>query len=383
MSIDGHWMTADEASAALGVRKQTLYAYVSRGLVPRDVAHDPDGRRVSRFDRSHIVALAAERSRARAGVLTVLIESDVSALDPEGRLAFRGHSIAGLVDRGSFEDAAALVLQTDGYQPQPALIPESSDALPVKTAGRRSDAIRAAVLTVAATDPDRGSTSAMHCVSVAMTAVEAGCVAITGLTLESGSVATRLSSAFARSATTPALVRCFNVALTLLIDHELTASTLATRTAASVQADPWMAILAGQCAMSGPRQAGAIQLAVDVLRRWLDGTMLDWGNPLPGFGHRVYVGPDPRYELLITEVAQLDAELVRRVEGLCIEVARRQSRYPNVDLALAALTVAVDADPDCGEVLFTLARTIGLAAHAIEEYPHRLRLRMRALTSHP
>jgi citrate synthase len=48
-----------------------------------------------------------------------------------------------------------------------------------------------------------------------------------------------------------------------------------------------------------------------------------------------------------------------------------------VDLALAALILAAGLDPDGGEVIFTLARTIGLAAHAMEEYPQGLRLRLR------
>ena len=52
-----------------------------------------------------------------------------------------------------------------------------------------------------------------------------------------------------------------------------------------------------------------------------------------------------------------------------------------MDLALAALILAADLDPDGGEVIFTLARTIGLAAHAIEEYPQGLRLRPRAMAS--
>jgi citrate synthase len=86
-------------------------------------------------------------------------------------------------------------------------------------------------------------------------------------------------------------------------------------------------------------------------------------EPLPGFGHRVYTGADPRFELLLAEVARLDADLV-------------------IDLALAALILAAVLDRDGGEVIFMLARTVGLAAHAMEEYPHGLRLRPRALASH-
>lgn len=131
--------------------------------------------------------------------------------------------------------------------------------------------------------------------------------------------------------------------------------------------------------MSGPGQADASRAAVAILRGWLDGTPPRPDQPVPGFGHRVYIRTDPRFDLLLAELSQLDSGLVAEVERLCLEVARTRSRYPNVDLALAALIVAADLDSDCGELLFTLARTIGLAAHAIEEYPHGLRLRPRAV----
>jgi citrate synthase len=255
----------------------------------------------------------------------------------------------------------------------------SADAL-AGHRGRRADGVRAAVLAAAARDPERGDLRAGHCRRVGMLAVEAGCVAVSGLTAESGSVAVRLGAALAGS-DDPVLVRCLDVALTVLIDHELTASTLAARAAAGVRADPWMAILAGQCAMSGPAQAGASRHTAGSLRRWLDGVRPRPDEPLPGFGHHVYTGVDPRCDVLLAEVARLDVGLVAEVERLCVEAARTRGAYPNVDLALAALILAADLDPDCGEVIFTLARTVGLAAHAMEEYSHRLRLRPRAMAS--
>lgn len=382
MGSSGRWLTSDQAAAALGVRRSTLYSYVSRGLVTRGFDRDGTGHRVSRFDRSEVIALAASRARPRAGALPVLIESDVSALDPDGTLTLRGRPVGDVVAAGSFEDAAVLVLRAaPGWPSLPRAWQCSADVLG-GPGMRRADSIRAAVLAAAARDPERGDLSAGHCRVAGMLAVEAGCVAVSGLTAESGPVADRLSAAFAGTGD-PVLVRCLDVALTVLIDHELTASTLAARAAAGVRADPWMAILAGQCAMSGPSQAGASRDAAGMLRRWLDGIPPGPDEQLPGFGHRVYTGADPRYDLLVAEVARLDAGLVADVERLCIEVARTRSRYPNIDLALAALIVAAGLDPDCGEVVFTLARTIGLAAHAIEEYPHGLRLRPRALTSQP
>jgi citrate synthase len=380
MNGSDRWLTSEQAAAALGVRRSTLYSYVSRGLVTRGFDRDSAGHRVSRFDRAEVIALAAARTRSRAGTLSVLIESDVSALDPDGRLTLRGRPIGDVVAAGSFEDTAAMVLQAGPGWP---LLPPAwrhRTGVPASAGRRQADDIRAAVLAAAACDPDRGDLSARHCQMAGMLAVEAGCVAVSGLTAESGPVAVRLSGALAGSGD-PVLVRCLDVALTVLIDHELTASTLAARAAAGVRADPWMAILAGQCAMSGPGQAAASQRAARLLHRWRDGIAPEPAGPLPGFGHHVYTGADPRYELLLAEVARLDASLVAEAERLCVEVARTRRGYPNVDLALAALILAAGLPPGSGEVIFTLARTIGLAAHVMEEYPHRLRLRPRALAS--
>jgi citrate synthase len=377
MDSEGRWLSAEQAGAALGVRRSTLYAYVSRGLLARRFDRDGAGRRVSRFDRSQIVSLAMSRTRERPGTVSALIESDVSALGVEGTLALRGVAIDDLVAGGSFEDAARRVLQT--HSEWPTLDGGSEVAGFVGGPSSRSaDTIRVALMHAAGNDPQRDDLDVDHCRRVGMLAVEVGCMAVTGLPASSGSIAARLGTMLVGSADL-VVVRCIDVALTLLIDHELTASTLAARAAAGVRADPWMAILAGQCAMSGPGQAGASRPAVAVLRGWLDGTPPPTGGPVPGFGHRVYVGADPRFELLVAEVSQLDPGLAADVERLCVEVARTRSRYPNVDLALAALIVAAGLDADCGELLFTLARTVGLAAHAIEEYPHGLRLRPRAL----
>jgi citrate synthase len=61
------------------------------------------------------------------------------------------------------------------------------------------------------------------------------------------------------------------------------------------------------------------------------------------------------------------------------EVRRRIGREPNVDLALAAMTVAAGMPPDGGEVTMAVARTAGWLAHAIEEYSESpLRFRPRA-----
>ena len=62
----------------------------------------------------------------------------------------------------------------------------------------------------------------------------------------------------------PPLLRAVSAALVLLADHELAASTLAVRAAASVRADPYAVVGTGLGAMSGALHGGA-SLGVETL----------------------------------------------------------------------------------------------------------------------
>jgi citrate synthase len=80
-------------------------------------------------------------------------------------------------------------------------------------------------------------------------------------------------------------------------------------------------------------------------------------------------------------VAVLDPALAQEIDGLIVTVAREHSVLPNVDLGLAALAVAADLPDGATECLFMIARMAGFAAHILEEYPHGLRYRPRAVGS--
>ncbi|WP_337662442.1 citrate synthase [Streptomyces sp. GESEQ-13] len=366
------WMTSEQAAEALGVRLSTLYAYVSRGVIAREVTTGPGGQRVSRFRRDDVLALAQARSRPRAGTMP-LIESEVTQLDASGRLAFRGVDVADCAARG-FEWTACHVLGLSDATWSAA----RDEPVPDEVTG--ADAVRWTVMRCAARDERRGSLEPEHCRDVAVTAVAASVAALTGA--QDGTVAGRLARAWtpasAGGAWFEGVTRALDVALSVLVDHELTASTLAARTAAGVGADPWMVLLTGLAAMSGRAQAGASRAATAALRTWIS-TRTVPDAPVPGFGHKVYVGPDPRAALLLERIAAVSPETADAVDEFAVRVAREYSVYPNIDVALAALTLAADLPADAGEVVFTLARIPGLMAHALEEYPHGLRLRPRAL----
>ncbi len=250
----GNEVTADQAADLLGVRLQTIYAYVSRGLLARTYRANAAGHRVSMLALDEVLRLAAERTRVRTGSLEVLVETDVTLLDAKGALSFRGHDAVELASR-PFEEAAALVWGVASVGDWvvegrvEALVEAASAAL--GSGATDTDRIRAAVLALATDDPDRADLTPQHVVAVGRRAVAAGLVAL-GATGRGG-VAERLSSALATSAHTEPGVAALNAALVLLMDHELAASTMAVRIAAGTGADPWLVLLTGLAALGGPR----------------------------------------------------------------------------------------------------------------------------------
>jgi citrate synthase len=101
---------------------------------------------------------------------------------------------------------------------------------------------------------------------------------------------------------------------------------------------------------------------------------------VPGFGHRVYRGRDPRAEQLLERLRAVadDEQALRTVETTLEAAASLDLPPPNVDFGLAALGYAMRLRPGSASTIFTVARIVGLVAHGLEEYPHRLRFRPRA-----
>src|SRR5690606_3248688 len=105
----GELLTAAEAAARLGVKRETLYAYVSRGLLRSHPA--PGGGRGRRFDADEVARLrarpAAPRRPTRAG-RALEIASAVTTISA-GRLRYRGRDVAELAGAVPFEAVAELL----------------------------------------------------------------------------------------------------------------------------------------------------------------------------------------------------------------------------------------------------------------------------------
>ncbi|MFH8981987.1 citrate/2-methylcitrate synthase [Streptomyces varsoviensis] len=181
-------------------------------------------------------------------------------------------------------------------------------------------------------------------------------------------------------------LRVLEAALVLLIDHDLAASTLAARVAASARAHPYAVVSAGFGALDGPFHGAASGLAhrmlAEVLERGSAAAVvadhLRAGRRVPGLGHRLYPGEDPRARALFDMLARVPraAEALAAAQDVVAATARHASLHANVDLALSVLSVATGMPVEAGETIFAVARTAGWIAHALEEYEERP-MRMR------
>jgi citrate synthase len=392
----GQELTAAEAAARLGVKRETLYAYVSRGLVHRHMAMDG---RTSLFDSDEVDALRSGRRKSPEGELDTVISTGLTNVT-DGSLRIRGEDVVALVRKGaSYEEIVALLWGTND-------VPWTVDAstLAAVRAGQEIlasgatpfDRLRLTTSVVSAADPLRFD---LDPGSVRRAGGQLIAAMILGLPLQASvsPSSTRLSDQLwprltAKRATQPRR-HALNAAMALLVDHGLAASTLAARVAASVRGDPYSVVTAGLGAVGGPLHGAAsgnvhalLSSAASKEPATAVGESYRRLATNVGFGHKVYTSEDPRYSCLMGVVSNAwatDARLatVHAVRDLINE---RTDAIPNIDMALGALTWLAGMEANAGEAIFAIARTAGWLAHGVEEYNEApLRFRPRARYTGP
>jgi citrate synthase len=422
-------LTAAEAARRLGVKPATLYAYVSRGTLSRKRAA---GGRTSLFDADEIERLARRgRPRRPAGALDLTVKSTITEISGD-RLRYRGHDAIELAARRSFEEVAELLWtgelpvgrgpgeQEPGKQEprkQGLGKPASGQAASswrvpdaALNVGRAAQAVlppgilplermQVIVPAMAVTDPLRLQLDRPAVLSAGRVVVAGAvdCLPDAGRPasgpVADRPIAERLWARLCPRRPSSAMLHAMSAALVLLADHELAASTLAARTAASARADPYAVVSAGLGAVSGALHGGA-SLGVETMLAAASGPadaprvvgdLLRRGERIPGFGHSVYRGADPRCTLLLSLVRQAapKSRTIAVADAIIAEVRRKSLPEPNVDLALGTLAVAAGMVRGAGEAIFAVARIAGWIAHALEAYEAGTLLRPRASYTGP
>ncbi|HEV8220563.1 MAG TPA: citrate/2-methylcitrate synthase [Streptosporangiaceae bacterium] len=409
MSDVTEWIGAADAARRLGIKPASLYSYVSRGVLARRTA--PDGR-TSQFDAAEVDQLARKgRPRRPAGKSGLIIGSALTEIR-DGELRYRGLDAVRLAAQRSFEDVAELLWTgTMPAAPGPpwrateqavAVAAAAQAALPEATLPL--ERLQVIVPALAATDPLRLELGQPAVVTAARSIIAGMTDCLPEASPESvipppaegvgaGSIAGRLVSRLCPAEPPPGLAAVLQSALVLTIDHELAASTVAARAAASVRADPYAVVATGLGAVGGALHGGAslgAELMLDAAAGPADaprviGELLRRGERIPGFGHFVYTGGDPRAMALLAAVRRLAPGSAKvAVAGEIIsEAHRRGLPQPNIDFALAALATAAGLIRGAGEAIFAVARAAGWLAHGIEEYQRATPIRPRGIYTGP
>ena len=397
------WIGTAEAARRLGVKQATLYSYVSRGALRRRTGEDG---RSSLFDARE-VELLARRGRPRLpGPGELVIESGLTEITGD-RAFYRGQDITVLAAQHDLEDVAGLLWTgslAGGRGPwrapgaalragraAQAALPEGT--LPLER-------LQVIVPALAAADPMR-----LHLDPPAV--IAAGRVIMAGMVDclpasrsgtgapddGEGNLTARLWRRLCPAGPGTGLQDALRAALVLLADHELAASTLAARVAASVRADPYAVVATGLGAAGGALHGGA-SLGVEAMLAAAGSpadvprvvsSVLRRGERIPGFGHFVYRAGDPRAAFLLDRIgaAVPGSPRLEVAQALVAEVARRGLPSPNIDFALGVLASASGMVTGAGEAVFAVARTAGWLGHALEEYARRTPLRPRAKYTGP
>jgi citrate synthase len=165
-------------------------------------------------------------------------------------------------------------------------------------------------------------------------------------------------------------------------EHGLNASTFTARIAASTGADCAACMSSAVGTLSGPLHGGAparvlpmIQGAenADDLEQYLK-DLLDRGERIMGFGHRVYRAYDPRATVLkrtAQELASPRVEVAAALEEAALKVLRERSPNrqleTNVEYWAAVVLDLAEIPPDLTPAMFGCARTAGWSAHILEQ----------------
>ena len=376
MEIEEKWVDVAVALQLLQVKRESLYAYVSRKYVR---SKPVGGRsRASLYALSDIEKMAAKRrrprKRAEVAQSTIkwgepILETRVSTVK-NGRLVFGKDDACKLAETCTLEQIAAHHWRA-GTPPVSAFDPYAKRDVGGVTAKARAFSHLA---TLAADSPSILGRERSDLCQEAHILLSGFADSIIGRSY-TGLIHHRLGRSWTLSPQNSDLLRR---ALVLISDHELNASTFAVRVAASTGASLPAAAMAGLAALSGPLHGDASVKATSYLRGALQSeSVKDYvaKHPdIPGMGHRLYPSGDIRAKALIKAIDPPET-----IQDALTVFESASGELPNVDMAHAVLACHLNLPPQAGFVIFALGRMSGWLAHAMEQNENGDLIRPRAV----
>jgi citrate synthase len=323
----------------------------------------------------------------------VAFDSEIAEPDREGSaLRYRGVDIEDLAGRVPFENVWGLLV--DGCY-EPGLPPAEPSRIPVHSGDIRVD-VQSAIAMVAPAwgirplydigerqaRADLARTAVMVLSYVAQAARGGGEPVVPQAEVDKATSITERFMRRWRGEPDPQHVKAVDAYWTSAAEHGMNASTFTARVVASTGADVAASVSAAVGAMSGPLHGGApsrVLGMIEEVERRGDATsyvrqLLDRGERLMGFGHRVYRAEDPRARVLRRTARELSApryEVAEALEKAALDElrARRPDRVleTNVEFWAAIVLDFAQVPPPMFTSMFTCARTAGWSAHILEQ----------------
>ncbi|MFF4237837.1 citrate synthase 2 [Actinomadura geliboluensis] len=323
----------------------------------------------------------------------VAFETEIAEPDKEGgALRYRGVDIEELVGRVSFGDAWGLLVD-DSFTP--GLAPADPHLLPVTSGDVRVD-VQSALPTLATAygmrplldisdeearaDLARVSVTALS--FVAQSARGVGVPMVPQRRIDESATITERFMVRWRGEPDPQHVRAIDAYWVSAAEHGMNASTFTARVIASTGADVAASMSGAIGAMSGPLHGGAPARVLPMIEkveqlgdaRKVVTDILDSGERLMGFGHRVYRAEDPRARVLRRTAKELNAprfEAAKALEDAALaELRERRPDRPietNVEFWAAVILDFAEVPTAMMPAMFTCGRTAGWAAHILEQ----------------
>ena len=396
--MQSSYLTARETAERLGIKRDTLYAYVSRGLLR---SRPIPGSRERGYRAEEVERLRAGRSLNRAtrsDSLVPIIDSAICLIE-DGRLYYRGQNAIRLAETATLEQIADLLW---------AERPEPSQAPTRPPLAHRTSLPRSRRKVGVGVGSGLGLIERCQVRLAELATADLGALDLTphGIVRTGRTILYELAACIGDRPSTPDPVheqlaalwrldtkgadlirRC----LVLLADHELNASTFVARCVASTGATPYAVVSGALAALSGRRHGGASASAEALLHEIADrsdplavmAARLTRNEMLPGLGHPLYPAGDPRAAALLDAATAAVPDARPLIETAMASARRLVPQPPNIDFALAVATTALRLPQGSALAIFILGRTVGWIAHAIEQYQSDVLIRPRARYTGP
>ncbi|GHO81631.1 hypothetical protein KSD_94020 [Ktedonobacter sp. SOSP1-85] len=401
MTQTPYYVTAQEAAEMLQVRVETIYAYVSRGLLRSEPG---SGKQRARLYRVEDVQRLQEKksyrqdpSSAATGAMhwgMPVLKSALTLISENG-VYYRGENVVQLALSESIERVASLLWHGESGPGERFLL---ENTLPVATYLQQLHQLAQ-------------STQALQRLSIALTLASADDIAAYDLdpSLEQSTqigarilylMASVLTQAPQNNLALATMLqrrwcpederttRLFNAALILCADHELNASSFVAHVVASAQSSLYQVVIAGLATLQGFRHGGVTWLVERFLQEveapqqanTVITARLKRGEQIPAFGHKLYPSGDPRAIFLLDLLKQMypDASSLQCSLAIIETMSQLTGKLPTLDFALVTMAQTLELPPDSALALFALGRSVGWIAHALEQYADGQLIRPRA-----